>query len=143
MTDVEKGKLKLRLKDFLKEHPNNYSAAGRELNLPRSVIVRMVEEDLEMFQDIDEEFFDDLEEKVVLFVSGKRFNGDDLFRLTDAMKVLEKRRPERWGKNAKLKEPEKLASPEQITAMMEQLKAKGLGIAPKPVETNVDFEQDW
>lgn len=90
-----------KLKRYLVEHPRNFSGAARQLNISRSSVLRLIAEHQEEFDDLEAGYLDELEEKVILATQGRGIDED--FSFNEALKVLERLRPERWASGAKKK----------------------------------------
>lgn len=93
--------LKSKLRRFLLERPRNYAAAAKHLNISRSTVLRLIAESQEEFDDLESAFLDELEEKCILATQGRVV--DENFRFVEALKVLERLRPERWSAKASAK----------------------------------------
>ena len=93
--------LKDRLKRYLLEHPRNFSGAGRQLNISRGSVLRIVSENQEEFDDLEAGYLDELEEQVILATQGRSPSED--FSFNEALKVLERLRPEKWSVSSRKK----------------------------------------
>lgn len=115
---TERTELKLRLRDFLRRRPGNLSAAGREFGLPRSKVEEIVRENQGEFEDVENEYLDNLEEKIFLSALGNP--PDEDFSFNEAMKILERKRPERWAGKPKAKDKKPAALGKDAEAILKQ-----------------------
>lgn len=101
---MDEVQFKIKLKEFLRRRPGNLTAAAKEFNVSRSYVVNIVETYQAEFDDLDEEFLDELEEQVIKFSRGLLDEGMTL-KFNEALKVLQSRRPHRWGKRTATNKP--------------------------------------
>ncbi len=118
MSVGERTELRLRLKDFLRRRPGNLSAAGREFGLPRAKVEEIVRESLVEFEDVGNEYLDNLEEKIFLSALGNP--PDENFSFNEAMKILERKRPERWAGKPKPRDKKPMALGRDAEAILKQ-----------------------
>lgn len=93
---AEEVELRAKLKEFLRQRPGNLSAAGRELGLSRRQVKALVDEFQDEFAEIEDEYLDDLEEKVFQTARGHILS--EGFSFNEAVKILAMKRPDNWGK---------------------------------------------
>lgn len=89
--------LKYKLKQYLKEHPRNFSGAAKFVNLDRQTVVRL---SAEFERELEDEYLDDIEEKIVRIIRNLPLDSPEAekkFNFNESLKVLERLRPERWS----------------------------------------------
>jgi hypothetical protein len=94
------GGIREQLLIFLRRHPCNFTAAAKHLGLSRPQVMRIINNSKELFDVIEDEYLDGIEEQVLRAASGDtecRF-----FKLGNALKVLQLRRPDRWRMSKKV-----------------------------------------
>lgn len=134
LTLVEKLK---RLGDFLAAHPCNYTKAAKHLGIHRREVVSLVQKFEEMFNPLEDEVLDLLEEYIFLFSTGQDLPSKEVelrFDFRSAMEVLERRRPNRWIKVKKVETKETKDIQEQAKDFLVRIKqgAQNVNIVRDP-----------
>lgn len=79
---------------YFREHPLNLGGMARSLGISRREAIALVNAFADKVAEIEEDFLDEMEEKIILCGLGRA--GD--FRISDALTVLERRRSKKWSK---------------------------------------------
>lgn len=139
---MENGSLTLseklkRLGEFLTAHPCNYTKAAKHLGIHRREVISLVQKFEEMFNPLEDEVLDQLEEYIFLFSTGQDLPNKEIelrFDFRSAMEVLERRRPNRWIKVKKVETKETKDIQEQAKDFLSRIKqgAQNVNIVRDP-----------
>lgn len=79
---------------YFREHPLNLGGMAKHLKISRREATALASNFADKVAEIEEDFLDEMEEKIILCGLGRA--GE--FRIGDALTVLERRRPRKWSK---------------------------------------------
>jgi len=80
--------------EYYRQHPLNVGGLAKHLGVTRKEAVDLTRTFCDKVIEIEEDFLDEMEEKIILCGLGRA--GE--FRIGDALTVLERRRPAKWSK---------------------------------------------